>query len=55
MKNLILILGPPSAGKMTVGQELARQKDYVLFHNHHSIEMTLELFEYGRVLALFVR
>jgi len=32
---------------MTVGQVLAKKKDYVLFHNHHSIEMTLELFEHG--------
>ncbi len=46
-KKLILIFGPPAVGKMTVGQVLAKKKDYVLFHNHHSIEMTLELFEHG--------
>ena len=47
MKNLIFIIGPPSVGKMTVGQELVKKKGYVLFHNHHSIELTLDLFKHG--------
>jgi tRNA uridine 5-carbamoylmethylation protein Kti12 len=45
--NLILLTGPPAVGKMTIGQELSRQLEYPLFHNHHSIELTLDLFAWG--------
>ena len=45
--NLILLSGPPAVGKMTVGQELSKQLGYPLFHNHHSIELTLQLFSWG--------
>lgn len=45
--NLILIIGPPAVGKMTVGEQLAERLDYKLFHNHHSIELGLSLFPYG--------
>ena len=46
-KNFILIVGPPAVGKMTIGKALADQLDYVLFHNHHSIELSLQLFAWG--------
>jgi hypothetical protein len=45
--NLILLLGPPAVGKMTVGQELSQRLDYPLFHNHLSIELAVELFGWG--------
>lgn len=45
--NFFLITGPPAVGKMTVGQALAKRMDYKLFHNHHSIDLTLNLFYYG--------
>ena len=45
--NFILILGPPAVGKMTVGQALAKRLDYQLFHNHQSIELALQYFDYG--------
>lgn len=45
--NLIFLLGSPAVGKMTVGQALVQQLDYKLFHNHHSIELALDLFWYG--------
>lgn len=45
--NFIFIVGPPAVGKMTVGQELAKRLDYRLFHNHHSIELALDLFYFG--------
>lgn len=45
--NLIFLLGPPAVGKMTVGQALVQKVDYKLFHNHHSIELALELFWHG--------
>jgi hypothetical protein len=44
---LLLILGPPAVGKMTVGRALAARSTYRLFHNHHTIELLLDVFEYG--------
>ncbi len=44
---LLLILGPPAVGKMTVGRAVADRSDFRLFHNHHSIEMLLDVFDYG--------
>jgi broad-specificity NMP kinase len=45
--NFILIAGPPAVGKMTVGQCLASKLDYKLFHNHQSIDHTLQYFDWG--------
>ena len=45
--RLLLILGPPAVGKMTVGRAVADRSDFRLFHNHHSIEMLLDVFDYG--------
>ena len=45
--SLLLILGPPAVGKMTVGRAIADRSDFRLFHNHHSIEMLLDVFDYG--------
>lgn len=42
-----MITGPPAVGKMTVGQVLARELDYKLFHNHQSIDFTLQYFDWG--------
>jgi adenylate kinase family enzyme len=44
---LLLILGPPAVGKMTVGRAVSDRSTYRLFHNHHSIEMLLDVFDYG--------
>ena len=44
---LLLILGPPAVGKMTVGRAVADRSSFRLFHNHHSIEMLLDVFDYG--------
>jgi hypothetical protein len=44
---LLLILGPPAVGKMTVGRAIADRSSYRLFHNHHSIELLLDVFDYG--------
>jgi hypothetical protein len=46
-KDFILIVGPPAVGKMTIGKAIADKLDYVLFHNHHSIELSIQLFEWG--------
>lgn len=44
---LLMILGPPAVGKMTVGRAVADRSAFRLFHNHHSIEMLLDVFDYG--------
>ena len=42
--KLLLLFGNSSAGKMTVGQELAKITPLRLFHNHMMIEPVLEIF-----------
>ena len=44
---LVFIVGPPAAGKMTVGHALARRTGLRLFHNHHTIELVLPFFPFG--------
>ena len=45
--ELLLIIGPPAVGKMTVGRAICARTDFRLFHNHHTIEPLLEIFGYG--------
>ena len=45
--RLLLITGPPAVGKMTVGRAVADRSDFRLFHNHHTIELLLDVFDYG--------
>ena len=45
--KLILIIGPPAVGKMTVGQELERITNFKLFHNHMSLELVNKFFDFG--------
>ena len=42
--NLVLIYGPPTAGKLTVATELASQTGYKLLDNHRVIDYVAELF-----------
>ena len=44
--KFILITGPQAVGKMTVGQELAKITNLKLFHNHMTIELVLNFFDY---------
>ena len=44
--KLVFIIGSGAVGKMTVGQELAKQTGLTLFHNHMTIEPVIELFGY---------
>lgn len=58
--KLILIFGPQAVGKMTVGQQLEKNTELKLFHNHMSIEMVTPFFSYGtapgkRLVKLFRR
>ena len=45
--NLLILFGPPAVGKMTVGQELSRLTGYPLLHNHMTIDLVTELFDFG--------
>lgn len=45
--KLIIIHGPPAAGKLTVGSELSRLTGYKLFHNHLTIDCAKPVFEFG--------
>lgn len=45
--ELLLIIGPPAAGKMTVGRAVCARTEFRLFHNHHTIEPLLEIFGFG--------
>lgn len=42
--KLVFIFGSTAVGKMTVGQELAKQTELSLFHNHMMIEPVLDVF-----------
>lgn len=44
--TLVLIIGPPAVGKMTVGHALAEMTDLRLFYNHMSIELVLKFFDF---------
>ncbi|MFS0782607.1 AAA family ATPase [Bacillus sp. 1P06AnD] len=56
--KFILIFGPQAVGKMTVGQELAELTGLKLFHNHMTIDIVSEFFDYStkegkRLVSLF--
>jgi hypothetical protein len=42
--ELLVVIGPPAVGKMTVGRAIAEASDFRLFHNHHVIEPLAEVF-----------
>ncbi|MDH3206691.1 MAG: AAA family ATPase [Gemmatimonadota bacterium] len=46
-KTLVIIIGPPAVGKMTVGAALSALTGLPLFHNHLSIEAVLPVFDFG--------
>jgi len=55
--KLIIIHGPPAAGKLTVSNKLAERTAFKVFHNHISIDCVKSVFEFGspafwRVLKL---
>lgn len=47
MTKFIIIFGPPAVGKMSVGSELAKLTGLKLFHNHMTIDLVLNFFEFG--------
>jgi hypothetical protein len=44
--SLVVVFGPPAVGKMTVGRAIADAGGYRLFHNHHTIEPLLDVFDF---------
>jgi hypothetical protein len=45
--KLVIIFGPQAVGKMTVGHELEKITELKLFHNHMTIELVANFFNYG--------
>ena len=45
--TLVVIIGPPAVGKMTVGQELAAYTGFRLFFNHRIIDLVTDYFAFG--------
>jgi hypothetical protein len=45
--QLVILFGPPAVGKMTVGQELEKITSLRLFHNHMSLELVHQFFDFG--------
>lgn len=45
--ELLMIVGPPAVGKMTVGRAVCARSDFRLFHNHHTIEPLADVFGFG--------
>lgn len=45
--DFVIICGPPASGKMTVGQALKERTGYKLLHNHMSLELVHQFFDFG--------
>jgi len=58
MRKFVMIFWPQAVGKMTVWQELSKITDLKLFHNHITIDLVNQFFDYGtpegkRLVKLF--
>jgi len=45
--KLVIIFGPPAVGKMTVGKELSKITNLKLFHNHMSLKLVNNFYDFG--------
>jgi shikimate kinase len=45
--TLLVLVGPPAVGKMTVGRAIAARTSLSLFHNHMAIDLAAQFFEIG--------
>jgi len=44
--KFVVLFGPPAVGKMTVGTQLAKLTGLKLFHNHMTIDLVLNFFDW---------
>jgi shikimate kinase len=45
--KLLFLYGPPAVGKLTVANELAALTGFKLFHNHVTVDLAVEYFDFG--------
>lgn len=45
--KVVLLYGPPAAGKLTVAEELEKLTGFKLFHNHLTVNPVHALSEFG--------
>jgi len=45
--KLLIIHGPPAAGKLTVAREIEKRTGFKVFHNHLSIDCVKPVFDFG--------
>ncbi|TFG61827.1 MAG: shikimate kinase [Gemmatimonadales bacterium] len=45
--RLVFLYGPPGVGKLTVATALEARSDFKLFHNHLTVNLLTEVFEFG--------
>ncbi len=45
--KLIVLYGPPAAGKYTIAKAVAEKTGYKLFHNHLTVDLLKSVFEFG--------
>jgi shikimate kinase len=45
--KLIVLYGPPAAGKYTIAKAVAERTGFKLFHNHLTVDLLKTIFEYG--------
>lgn len=45
--KILLLHGPPAAGKLTVANEIARRTGFKVFHNHLTIDCLTPIFDFG--------
>ncbi|MCA9892928.1 MAG: AAA family ATPase [Anaerolineae bacterium] len=45
--KLVVLYGPPAAGKYTIAKAIAENLGYKLFHNHLTVDLLKNVFEFG--------
>ena len=45
--KLIVLYGPPAAGKYTIAKALSEKTEYKLFHNHLTVDLLKSVFTFG--------
>lgn len=45
--KLVLLYGPPAAGKLTVATQLSKKTGWPVFHNHQTVDLLKTVFAFG--------